>query len=355
MDARNDKMLKQSLAQYHIDFDTGMGKGTGYFRQIEKYTDRNKTHFDYFKNLYSRNNLMNVTPQEDPKIPKIIHQIWIGNREIPKQLKKYQKSWIEKHPTWDYKLWTNQDLESYVFRRKDLERLFLGPLTLGERVDILRYDILYQYGGIYADLDCVCLKPFEIFSHRYDFMVGISHPMFARQQPAIVLQNCLIATKPEHPIMARLAELLTESWDTVKYPGDEIYTTLIRTFFSITLAFIEEADKDGNIDIAMPPSYFFPLIPYSLIDVVIRNPLEVLLGLFLKDFAPYSFIRENSFSNHYSSKEWMKGIYSTLSFKHSAWIALGLKDWLLFFREKFLDKKSQMPAYRQTLAEFLTQ
>ena len=348
-------MIKPSPEQYHIDFDQGMGKGTGYFRQIEKYTDRNKKHFDYFKNLYDRNNLGNVTPQDAPKIPKIIHQIWIGDRDIPKQLKQYQKSWIEKNPDWEYRLWNNQDLRSYSFRNKNLEKLFIGPLTLGERVDILRYDILYQYGGIYADFDCICLKPFDVFAHSYDFVVGISHPMFARQSPAIVLQNCLIATKPEHPIIAKIAELLTEKWDTVKYPGDEIHTTLIRTFFSMTTAFVEEADKDGNIDIAMPPSYFFPLIPYSLIDIVIRNPVEICLGLFFKDFAPYSSIREHSFSNHYSSKEWMKGIYSTLSFKHSAWIALGLKDWILFLREKFLDKKTQKQANRQTLDQFLCQ
>lgn len=348
-------MPKLHPAQYHIDFDKGMGKGTGYFRQIEKYTGRNKQHFDYFKALYERNNLMEVEPQDNPKIPKIIHQIWIGNRDIPNQLKPYQESWLTHHPDWEYKLWTNKDLESYVFLNKDLERLFLGPLTLGERVDILRYDILYQYGGVYADLDCVCLQPFDVFAHSYDFVVGISHPLFARQSPAIMLQNCLMAAKPNHPVIAKIADSMAQKWDAVKYPDDEIHTTLVRTFFSITLAFVEEAGKEENIDIAMPPAYFFPLIPYPLIDAVIRSPLEVLLGFFRTDLAPYSSIRKYSFANHYSAKEWMKGIYSTLSFKHSIWIALGPKDWLFFLKETFLDKRSQRPPHRQTLDEFLAQ
>ena len=348
-------MMEQDIEKYHIDFDTGMGKGTGYFRQIKKYTGNNKKYFDYFRDVYSKNNLKEITPQKDPKIPKIIHQIWIGDREIPTILKEYQQSWIEHHPDWEYRLWGNDDLESYIFLNKDLESLFKGPLTLGERVDILRYDILYQYGGIYADFDCVCLKSFDPFVHRYDFVVGVSHPMFALQSPAIVLQNCLILTKPEHPIIEKLAQLLVENWDSIKYKDDEIHTTLIRTFFSITLAFWERANQKGNIDIAMPPSYFFPLIPYPLIDIVIRNPVEVFRGLFSKEFAPYSSIRDHSFSNHYSSKEWMRGIYSTLSFKHSVWIALSPKDWLLFLKEKFIDSKKQPQGTRQTLAEFLAQ
>jgi hypothetical protein len=74
-------------------------------------------------------------------------------------------------------------------------------LTIGERVDVLRYDILYRYGGIYADCDCICLKPFDTFAYSYDFFGGLFQPMFASRPTAIFLQNCLLGAKPEHPII----------------------------------------------------------------------------------------------------------------------------------------------------------
>lgn len=79
-------LLKEQLQKYHVEFDIAMGKGTGYFRQIEKYRGQNQESFNFFKNLYEKNNFLKVEPQASPKIPKIIHQIWIGNRQIPPKL-----------------------------------------------------------------------------------------------------------------------------------------------------------------------------------------------------------------------------------------------------------------------------
>ncbi|MEO1399833.1 MAG: glycosyltransferase [Cyanobacteria bacterium J06635_1] len=347
-------MFQKQLEKYYVDFDVAMGKGTGYFRQIEKYADQNRAYFEFFRALYEKNNFSRVTPQDTPRIPKIIHQIWIGSRAIPDQLQKYRQTWIKHHPDWEYKLWTNDDLKEYQFLNEELGRLFEQSLTLGERVDILRYDIMYQYGGIYADCDCICLKPFDIFVHSYDFFAGIFQPMFASQKHAMFLQNCLIGTKPQHPIIHKLSSILLENWEDLDYEDDEIYTTLKRTFLGITLAVISEADKDNNIDIVMPPSYFFPLIPYPVFDLMIRGVKDSILGIFREELRPYSSEKHYSFSNHYSSKEWMRDIYSTLSFQHDGWRLLSLKDWLLFLKEKFLSSNAQKRPTRQTLAEFLS-
>ena len=36
-----------------------------------------------------------------------------------------------------------------------------------EKSDILRYLLLYHYGGVYADLDVECLRPFEPLLQRH--------------------------------------------------------------------------------------------------------------------------------------------------------------------------------------------
>ena len=42
------------------------------------------------------------------KIPKIIHQIWIGPKPIPDQYKEFSQKMIEMHPDWEYHLWGHE-------------------------------------------------------------------------------------------------------------------------------------------------------------------------------------------------------------------------------------------------------
>ncbi|MGF1512800.1 MAG: glycosyltransferase family 32 protein [Elainellaceae cyanobacterium] len=347
------RSLDTQRQRYYVDFDIGMGKGTGYFRQIEKYTGQNQQHFEFLKQLYEENNFLKVFPQETPKIPKVIHQIWIGNRPVPETLQAYQKTWKENNPDWEYKLWTNEEVKEYTFANPGLKFLFDQPLTLGERVDVLRYDILYQYGGIYADCDCICLKPFDLFAHCYDFFVGILQPLFARSKRAVVLQNCLIGTRPKHPIIERISTLLSENWENVDYREDEVYTTVQRTMFSLTDAFLLEGGRGGSVDIAVPPFYFLPIVPYPMLDITIRGAREAVLGIFDKKFAPYSTFNSCSFAHHYSHKEWAKDIVSTMTFKHPGWALLTPKDWIRFLKAKLLHENTQRQKARQTFAQLI--
>lgn len=54
----NDALLKKQLKRYYVEFDAAMGKGTGYFRQVEKYKGQNQEAFNFFKNLYERNSFL---------------------------------------------------------------------------------------------------------------------------------------------------------------------------------------------------------------------------------------------------------------------------------------------------------
>lgn len=350
----NYGLLKEQLQKYYVDFDIAMGKGTGYFRQIEKYKGQNQESFIFFKNLYEKNSFLKVEPQDNPKIPKIIHQIWIGNRQLPSKLQEYRKTWKEQNPDWEYKIWTNEQVRNYTFNNKELKFLFDQPLTLGERVDVLRYDILYQYGGIYADCDCVCLKSFDIFVYCYDFFAGMFPPMFATMETAVFLQNCLVGAKPKHPVIKELASLLVKNWDNIEYKDDEFYTTIKRTFYGLTLAAMNQAGKSNNTDIVMPPPYFSPIITYPVFDLMIRGFRDTILGSFNKNLAPYSSFKDCSFAHHYSTKEWVKDIYSTITFKHQGWTLFNLKDWWLLLAAKTQNKSDHKQIARQTFDELIS-
>lgn len=94
-------------------------------------------------------------------IPAIIHQTW-RNELIEARFVRNIRSWIDLHPRWTYKLWTDADVDALVAARFSLflETFRALPLPI-MRADAMRYVVLYEYGGVYADLDFEALRPFD--------------------------------------------------------------------------------------------------------------------------------------------------------------------------------------------------
>jgi mannosyltransferase OCH1-like enzyme len=94
-------------------------------------------------------------------IPRIIHQIWLGDNPRPLEWMDTVKQFADKHG-FTYKLWTekeaDKDLEWDAF--PGLRRIYGGfRKELAGKADIIRLLALYQYGGIYIDADTVMMKP----------------------------------------------------------------------------------------------------------------------------------------------------------------------------------------------------
>src|SRR5690348_12425526 len=65
-----------------VDFDVSMGKGSHEFDVI--FTNENDVaRYQLFKSLYTDNLPSKVISSQTPKIPKIIHQIWLGPKTPP--------------------------------------------------------------------------------------------------------------------------------------------------------------------------------------------------------------------------------------------------------------------------------
>jgi mannosyltransferase OCH1-like enzyme len=85
---------------------------------------------------------------------KLIHQIWVGPHPIPQKSIIFIEKIKKLHPHYEYKLWTDADLNSDNF--SNLDYINATPIY-AQKADIMRYEILYKYGGVYLDID------FEIF------------------------------------------------------------------------------------------------------------------------------------------------------------------------------------------------
>jgi inositol phosphorylceramide mannosyltransferase catalytic subunit len=142
-------------------------------------------------------------------IPRIFHQIWLGPEPIPDELAPYRQSWPEHHPEWEIMVWTEENLPDVVVRPEVLEVL-RHP---AERSDILRYELMRTYGGVYVDVDFECLRSIEPLIDGVEAFAGYRKP--GR------VNNALVGSVPGHPLMDRaLAEIRPRtSWGTVDKDG----------------------------------------------------------------------------------------------------------------------------------------
>lgn len=90
-------------------------------------------------------------------IPKIIHQMWIGNKEPPD---KMMNTWKSKHPEYEYILWNENEIKNrnMIFRSSDKINKIS---SICGKVDIMRWEILFEYGGIFIDADSMCIEPLD--------------------------------------------------------------------------------------------------------------------------------------------------------------------------------------------------
>ncbi|MDR3646409.1 MAG: glycosyltransferase [Candidatus Babeliales bacterium] len=243
-------------------------------------------HSSYFKLNYTNtnnswkiletnfNNLKNNNTKLQNKIPKKIHQIWLGS-QLPARYNELTASWKNHHPDWEYKLWTDNDIESFNLYNKDL---YAKTTNYGEKSDILRYEILYRHGGIYADCDFECLKPHDELSNYCDFYAGLGYA------PDPIILCGLIGSVPNHPILKACIENMKRD-----IQGKESFDDILKrsSVFHFTDCFFKHYTQNS---IAFPVTFFYPLPDIQ------RDSHNI-----------KSFIKPESFAIHYWHLSWNNG------------------------------------------------
>ena len=85
-------------------------------------------------------------------VPKIIHQAWVSNDRLKEKYFKWRQSWIEKNPEYSFMFW---DMDSIPFDRLTPSgaKLMKMPIKFGVKSDIIRWELLFLFGGVWADMD----------------------------------------------------------------------------------------------------------------------------------------------------------------------------------------------------------
>ncbi len=149
-----------------------------------------------------------------PLIPRIIHQTW-RTHEVPAAYRNWQASWQRLNPGYEYRLWSNRDIEQLIARDfPEWASLFHSYRKNICRIDLARYLILKKYGGIYADLDYECLRPQDPLLRIRPLVLGAEPASHAQLEMAVrakldtVVCNAWMASAPGHPFWDHLLAYL---------------------------------------------------------------------------------------------------------------------------------------------------
>ncbi len=269
-------LIVLSFSVFADSLERILSKDFSYLMHMEDmsgFSSRDKAFVLKCKNQYEKNKHRLLQNFADSKIPKIIHFIWLGPKNFPKESIKNIRSWIENHQDWEVWFWTDRQRPApcsemkivYVedFSFQHLQEDFLKAINWGEKSDILRYEILYRHGGVYADHDTICKRPLDILHRAYDFYVcaSASHTSIDGYSFALIISP--IGTTANHPI---LLEALYQTKNlrerAVRIYGENNSCDLRRkvmhsTYIALTKAFDKKEEEDHFVNMVFPPVFFY--------------------------------------------------------------------------------------------------
>lgn len=137
-------------------------------------------------------------------IPKIIHQTY-KNYDLPETYKMCQTEIQKLHPDFEYRFYTDDDMDrlmktefpEYYDKFNELPRMIM-------KIDMFRYFLMYKYGGLYADMDYLMFKPFDILNEK--IVIPTNRDLDNNRLTS--LGNCIFASVPNHLFWKSLIDTL---------------------------------------------------------------------------------------------------------------------------------------------------
>lgn len=164
--------------------------------------------------------------KSDGHIPHIIHQIYVGG-PLPELLAANVRRLREAHPGWEYRFYDDTAAEELIAEHYDAAMLAvyrsISPLYGAARADLLRYLILYRFGGVYLDLKSVAERPLDtviapedgFILAQWDNEPGEEHEGFGfmpyvSHVPGGEFLQWFLASAPGHAMMRAVIEQVTD-------------------------------------------------------------------------------------------------------------------------------------------------
>ena len=141
-------------------------------------------------------------------LARFVHQSW-KTAQLPPRFSRWSHMWRDCFPNWTHVLWSDEDNERFVREHYAwfLERYRTFKKHI-YRVDAVRYMYLHHFGGIYTDLDNLCLRPFEHLLRGRGLVFGDMESGWWFPQHFMYIQNSWMYSRPGHPFWLDLLQAI---------------------------------------------------------------------------------------------------------------------------------------------------
>ena len=189
------------------------------------------------------------TPSYSQLVPFNVWQTW-KTIHLPPRIFRLVKRFRQLNQEYSHHLFTDLDCDNFIrefYRGTHVETAYfrLNPIFGAARADFWRYCILYQYGGVYLDIDSTCITPLRsiirsedkaVLSHENNSISSWKNSLnkmgfnnFLDIPPAntvidldkVLLQWLLIYT-PKHRFLERVIEDMSEAIITYREVNNRI-------------------------------------------------------------------------------------------------------------------------------------
>lgn len=156
------------------------------------------------------------------EVPKLTHQIWFqGWDQLPVEYLGYTESISILNPNWEHKKWDDTSLRAECAKfSPEAVAKYDSYRHMVQKVDLGRYIVLYNYGGVSIDADAECLRPLEKIPgiDRWDLLVSKSATTrlenflmtAGKFDDLTMLNNAMIACAKNHPLMKQFIEFVIQ-------------------------------------------------------------------------------------------------------------------------------------------------
>jgi mannosyltransferase OCH1-like enzyme len=162
---------------------------------------------------------------------------------MPDEFVRFGQTWLDQHPGWTMRQWGDDNLPPL---RNQV--LFDEVKSFSAKSDVLRFELLWLYGGVYIDTDFECLRSIESLLEKVQ--------VFASFETDWSVNGALMGAVPGHPFVEMLLDSLPSS--VSEYGGVNAAISSGPGFITRCL---EAWDAEGGEPVTLfPARYFYPYL-----------------------------------------------------------------------------------------------
>lgn len=142
--------------------------------------------------------------QDQVKTPKVVWIVWLqGWEKAPDLVKACRRSWEYHNSDWQVRALARVDLHHLIDTRQ------LPMQSLAAYSDCVRVELLYRYGGVWADATTFCTRPLDSWLPR-ELPGGFF--AFVKPTPTRPISSWFLASQPGGAIISELHASVREYW-----------------------------------------------------------------------------------------------------------------------------------------------